>query len=182
MATGLHNLNSPCTPARIGTRILSRTEPRSGCLFVIFKLLGLAPGGGGDAELPYQRADSLLSKAERSLFGVLQGAVAGGCLVMAKVRLADLVSVRRGTQGRQGHLNRILAKHVDFVLCDTATVRPLLVIELDDASHSRADRRDRDAFVDAALAAAGLPILHIPAQASYRVADLVAAIREKLPA
>jgi very-short-patch-repair endonuclease len=55
-----------------------------------------------------------------------------------------------------------------------------LVIELDDASHEEEYRRDRDTFVDAALTAAGLPILHIPAQRSYVPAELAAAIQQKL--
>ncbi len=46
------------------------------------------------------------------------------------------------------------------MLCDAATTAPRLVVELDDANHDRPDRRDRDAFVDAVLSAAGLPIAH----------------------
>lgn len=55
-----------------------------------------------------------------------------------------------------------------------------MVIELDDASHEEEARRDRDTFVDAALTAAGLPILHIPAQRTYAPADLAASIQRKL--
>ena len=43
----------------------------------------------------------------------------------------------------RGNDHRINAKHVDFVLCCPATLRPLLVVELDDASHGRADRQER---------------------------------------
>jgi len=52
------------------------------------------------------------------------------------------------------------------------------VIELDDASHEEESRRDRDTFVDAALTAAGLPILHIPAQRADIPAELAAAIQQ----
>jgi very-short-patch-repair endonuclease len=45
-----------------------------------------------------------------------------------------------------------------------------LVIELDDASHEEETRRDLDTFVDAALNASGLPILHIPANDHVRLA------------
>jgi hypothetical protein len=62
------------------------------------------------------------------------------------------------------------------VLCDRNAVRPLLAIELDDSSHNRADRKARDAFVDSALKAAGLPIIHVPASASYNAKKLAAAI------
>jgi very-short-patch-repair endonuclease len=55
-----------------------------------------------------------------------------------------------------------------------------LVIELDDASHEEESRRDRDTFVDAALTAAGLPILHIPAKSSYVPAELAAVVQHKV--
>jgi very-short-patch-repair endonuclease len=37
-----------------------------------------------------------------------------------------------------------------------------LVIELDDASHERSDRKDRDEFLERALKAAGVPLLRVP--------------------
>ncbi len=55
-------------------------------------------------------------------------------------------------------LNRVASKSVDFVVIDLATGDARLVIELDDRSHDRPDRRERDALVDAALGVAGIPI------------------------
>lgn len=160
---------------------MNRQPNPRGCLFTVLELLGIAPASGPvDAALPYRRKDYLLSKAERSFYGALQNAVGGEFLVFSKVRLADLVFIPRGTEKRQSHFNRIQSKHVDFVLCDRAAVRPLLAIELDDSSHSRAERRDRDSFVDAALGAAGLPILHVPARAGYDVQQLAGAVQRAI--
>ncbi len=50
----------------------------------------------------------------------------------------------------------------------------LSVFELDDKSHQRQDRRERDAFVDQVFKAAGLPLLHVPARRGYVAADLAA--------
>jgi len=162
---------------------MTRTQP-SGCLVALFKLFGpaqgrtdSAPPGDSLEALPYRRKDYLLSKAERSFFGVLRQAVGDEYLIFAKVRLADLVWIPKATQSRQKHLNRVTPRHIDFVLCDHDAIRPLLAIELDDSSHARSDRRSRDAFVEAALAAAGLPLLRIPARAAYNVAELKAQIR-----
>ncbi len=132
------------------------------------------------AALPYRKKDYLLTAAERSFYEVLCSVVDGQLLVFAKVRLADLVYMPKGTANRQTHFNRIQSKHVDFVLCTRDKLSPVLVIELDDASHEEESRRDRDTFVDAALTAAGLPILHIPAQRAYVPADLATAIQQKL--
>jgi very-short-patch-repair endonuclease len=122
--------------------------------------------------LPYAKRPSLLTAAERSFYGVLCQALDHRYSIFAKVRLGDLLEISWGTQKFRSYLNRINCKHVDFVLCDSTSFTPLLVIELDDSSHEREDRQERDAFVDAALDAAGLPILHVSVQHAYASADL----------
>ena len=147
-------------------------------------LLALLQGGGsGEAvrpRLPYRKKDYFLLQAERSFFGVLKKSVAGELIVLSKVRLAGVVYVEKGTGAWQLFFNRIQSKHVDFVLCTLDTIQPVLVIELDDSSHDRKDRHDRDAFVNEALAAAGLPILHVPARQKYNPVELKARIAERL--
>ncbi len=62
---------------------------------------------------------------------------------------------------------------MDFVLCDPRTFAILLAIELDDRTHQTDPRRrERDVFVDGALAAAGVPLLRVPVQRSYDVRAL----------
>jgi hypothetical protein len=158
---------------------MPENEPQ-GCLFAILKLFGIAPRGPVAPSLPYRRKDYLLSKAERSFFGVLQQVVADQYLIFAMVRIADLVYIPRGTEKRQSHFNRIQSKHIDFVLCDKDAVRPLLAIELDDSSHKRKDRQDRDSFVDSALQAAGLPLLRVPARKAYNPDNLRQSIRDAI--
>jgi hypothetical protein len=133
----------------------------------------------GDA-LPYQRRPSLLTPAERFFYGVLSQAVDSRYPIFAKVGLGDLLTVPRGVLKCFAYRNRISQKHVDFVLCAPDDLTPLLVIELDDSSHARLDRRERDACVDAALGAAGLPILHVPAQHAYAPAELRALLDDHL--
>ncbi len=156
---------------------------KSGCLLAIFNVFrGInspleetpepAPDQSDNGPLPYRRKDYLLTKAERSFFGVLQHAVNEEYLIFSKVRIGDLLYVRKGTEKRQRFQNYINQKHVDFVLCDKESVKPLLVIELDDSSHQSNRRRKRDNFVDRAMQAAELSILHIPAQQAYNVREL----------
>lgn len=151
-------------------------ESPSGCLFSIFRLLGIGQAGATTetekVPLPYRRKDFLLSRAEASFYGALNNAVAGQYLIFAKVRLADLLYIPRGTESRQSAFNRIQSKHIDFVLCFVDGVKPCLAIELDDASHDEEDRRARDGFVEAALATAGLPFLRVRAAASYNIEQL----------
>lgn len=158
---------------------MPQSEP-SGCLPAIFRIFGI---GGGDAPaasakpLPYKRKDWLLSKAERSFFGVLQQAVGAEFLIFAKIRVGDLLWLPKGTEGRTSHWNRIQSKHVDFVICDRENVRPLVAIELDDSSHGTQKRQARDQFMEEAFQAAGLPLLRVPAKAGYNVSVLQQSIR-----
>jgi hypothetical protein len=41
---------------------------------------------------------------------------------------------------------------------------PMLGIELDDLSHQRADRKERDMFVNRLFASTGVPLLRLPVQ------------------
>lgn len=128
---------------------------------------------GTSLAVAYRRRD-FLSKGERAFFRVLQQAVGRGGLVMAKVRLADLLipATGVGQQGWQAAFNRISAKHVDFVICGPDDVVPRLAIELDDASHRQATRKERDAFIEEACRSAGLPLLRIPADRDYAMQQL----------
>lgn len=128
-------------------------------------------------ELPYTRRRYLLTQAERDFFAVLRAAAPEGWYVFPQVRLANLVMLKKGTRNWKPHISRVAQKCVDFVLCDGADIGPRLVIELDDSSHDRPDRQDRDRFVDAALGAAGLPILHVRWQRQYDATILAGQIR-----
>jgi hypothetical protein len=68
------------------------------------------------------------------------------------------------------------------VVCDPQTLKPLFAVELDDISHQRTERQERDAFVDQVFQAANLPLVHVTAQREYRVHDLTAKIEAYLPA
>lgn len=119
-------------------------------------------------QYPYHLRDDFLSAAELNFYRVLVTAVSDWAIIFTKVSLGDLFFAQTGDRGQnQAYRNKIDRKHVDFLLCDPQTVRPILGIELDDKSHQRADRQKRDQFVDQVFAAAGLPLAHIPVQRSY---------------
>jgi very-short-patch-repair endonuclease len=132
---------------------------------------------GARAEHAYKLRDDFLSPAEANLFRLLREVTADWALICPKVRLADLVYAPR-QEHRQAAFNRVSRKHLDFVLCDAVTLRPAVAIELDDRSHERPDRRERDAFVDDVLARAGLPLVRISVQRSYDSHALAAMLAE----
>ena len=130
----------------------------------------------GSIALPYVRRERLVTKSELKFYWALKSSVQDDWAIFAMVRIADLIRVEKGTKNMRSWLNRILSKHIDFVLCDPSTLVPVLAIELDDSSHDRPERQERDRFVNEAFESAGLPLLRIGVQGTYEVKDL----REKI--
>jgi hypothetical protein len=126
----------------------------------------------GPRKLPYFKRDSLITKAELRFYKSLQKAVQDDFEIFAMVRIADLLRVQPGSPNRRKWLNKILAKHIDFVLCDPGSLEPVVCIELDDSSHQRADRVERDIFVNQAFDSADLPLLRVPNQPAYRAREI----------
>jgi hypothetical protein len=120
--------------------------------------------------LPYSKKKFFFSAAERSFYEILRR-LTPDHTVFAKVRMCDVIAVSERNGAWRSNHNRIQSKHLDFLICD-ATLAPVVAIELDDLSHARANRKARDQFVDAALAAAEVPILHIPVKRSYVIEDI----------
>jgi len=148
-----------------------------GCLAAILTVFGIRLDGVSPTsdQLPYRQRDDFLSAAELSFYRVLTLAFDGSYLVCPKVNLADLFFVS-GSRKKQSYKNKIDRKHVDFLLCDPTLMKPVLGVELNDESHGRRDRQDRDQFVDQVFEVAGLPLLHVRAAAGYspqNIADLV---------
>jgi hypothetical protein len=121
----------------------------------------------------YEVLPAVLTPGRLAFFEVLQQALPEGYAVFAEVSLAAIFEVRRGRPWKSAH-NRINQKRVDFVVYERATTRPICGIELDDVSHGRADRQDRDLFVDEVFKACRLPLIRVRAARSYSVADVKA--------
>lgn len=121
----------------------------------------------------YRPAGPLFTLAERAFLGALQRTFNDDFMVFGKVRVADLVSVENSKSKRTlVALNRIAAKHVDFVLCRKNDLFPVCVIELNDRSHSKKDRQSRDAFLDAVFKKVGIPLVWVPVSSKYSSPEL----------
>jgi very-short-patch-repair endonuclease len=92
---------------------------------------------------------------------------------LAQVQLLQVLNFQRGRR-TQAILNRFNQLSLDFLILnpDTSIVA---AVELDDATHTRADRRHADARKDHALKSAGLPLIRWNAKSlPDRVAILAA--------
>lgn len=149
-------------------------------LIIILKLVRVRADGGTG----YESRGVLFTPAERSFMGVLEQALDSRYRVFGKIRLGDLVKPARGLSNskRAAAQNKINQKHVDFVVCTANELALVGVLELDDTSHLRRDRAERDRFVDQVLAAAGIPILRFPAKKGYGVQEVRARLAEMMSA
>ena len=151
-------------------------DQRPGCLGRILQSFGLqSQAKPASEQLPYHLVDDFLSPAEVSFYHVLRQVVVEQATISTKVSLGDLFYAKTGDRVENlRYRNKIDRKHVDFLLCDPGTMQPLMGIELDDASHNRQSRQERDVFVNQVFEVAGLPLVRVPAQASYAPREIAA--------
>jgi hypothetical protein len=152
-----------------------------GCLGFLFRLFGLKSDATSDAaKLPQVHVNKyFVSNAEANFFRVLRRVVGDRGHVLAQVSLRQLLwfpGSEHSNRGRAGWRNKVAAKTVDFVVCDPGTLRPKVVVELDEPSHTRPERQTRDDEVDVILEAAKLPVLRVLTSRSYETRELEAAI------
>jgi hypothetical protein len=120
--------------------------------------------------LPYKKKNYLLTRAEYNFDKVLREVVQDKYYIGRQVPLSSLVEV---TTTYKPYRSKIDKKTIDFVLFDKAGYTPYLAIELDDASHSRWDRKERDEFVQDVLDKVGIRLERIRSAYSYNQEEIL---------
>ena len=148
-------------------------------IFIIAAVIGLVliaifkeSGFGSEEKLPYKKKKYLMTKVEHDFFKVLQQVVNNKYYIVPQVQLSKLVGIDRYEKYKKTYLNKIDRKSVDFVLFDKEYFSPIMIIELDDNSHEREDRKTRDGFVDSVVEKIGMPIKHIKTSYSYNFQEI----------
>ena len=144
-------------------------------LFAILLLAILSRGKGGKFAKPevspiskidlraFEAAPSLwVNTPEAAMFGALCRHMPPGFHVHGKVRLEDIIRVKKGLpqKARWAARGRVKSRHVDYVITDS-TGRPVLAIELDGRSHNARNPSESDKVKTALFKAAGLPLRRI---------------------
>lgn len=134
-----------------------------------------------DEAAQHSRKASILTPRESRFYPSLLSAVGSGYTVMSKVRLWDFIKLENDPPERKQYINRLSCRHVDFLLCEPVTLKPLLVIELDDSSHQDQNSfaADNDRYKNELFANAGMPLLRLP-RTDYSPGQLRNKIEEAL--
>jgi len=128
----------------------------------------------------YRQKSFLMSKPEHEFFDILVRHFGSDYYIFPQVHLSTIFDHRIKGQSPQGALNHISRKSIDFVLCDKSYIRPLLGIELDDSSHKKEDRIERDKEVESIFRNSGLPLVRFQNHGYFDQQEIVSKITESL--
>ncbi len=130
----------------------------------------------------YEKIETLFSKSERSLLGVLKLAIEDRAIVFGKVRVADVIKPKKSKSRKEWQIafNKISSKHFDFIICKKECLSIICAIELDDKSHESKKRKKRDDFLNKSCSSAKLPLIHIKAKDKYDINEIRKIIKEHL--
>ena len=134
------------------------------------------------AESRYSLKKSLVTDTEQGFLKILEQIVGNRYRIVPQVLLSGIVSPKDSNSHFTNYhdFNKIKAKSIDFVLYDKESWTPRLAIELDDRSHLKWKRIQRDQFIDDLFEGVGLKILHMPVAYSHNLEYVRAQISEKI--
>jgi hypothetical protein len=124
------------------------------------------------AQSPYRLREHFLSTPERALLQALQKVAGERYLICPKVALNEIFYIVRPNENVH-FFNKFFRKHVDFLLCDSETLKPAIGIELVKPT-SRTEARETDQFMMELFLSARLPLVHVQPSEQYAEKDLSA--------
>jgi len=116
----------------------------------------------------YERVESLfVNRSEQAFFNALRRVLPSEYHLHSKVRLEDIVRVKKAIKGQaHWHLRgRVKSRHVDYLITDVAGV-PKAAIELDGSSHNK-EALNADILKDGIFEAVGLPLTRVRTGADF---------------
>ena len=120
--------------------------------------------------LPYRLREQFLSTPELALLRTLHEMVGERYVICPKVALNDVFYIVRPNENVH-FFNKIFRKHVDFLLCDPNTLKPVIGVELVKPI-TRSETREGDQFMEDLFLSAGLPLVHVPSSERYTQQDV----------
>ena len=102
----------------------------------------------------YEKKSTMLTRPEYNFLLLLREIKPDKYDVIPQVALNSVIEKKTNTSYRSE-----LFRVCDYCFVDKATYEPLLLVELNDRSHLRADRQERDAKVAAICSAAKIPLV-----------------------
>lgn len=130
---------------------------------------------------PFDKKATLFTTAEKNFQVLIEQALGNQYKVINRVRLADLLTIRKGVSQKasQAAIKNAENKYLDFVICERDTMKLLGVIDLVD-TQGKGYKIKKNWFVSGALEASGIPHVRIKVKANYTVAEIRTCINTRL--
>jgi hypothetical protein len=125
----------------------------------------------GRDRLPFRLRKQFLSFTELSLYSALREMAGERYVICPKVALNDIFYIQRPNENVHFY-NKIFRKHVDFLLCEPGSMKPIFGVELVKPV-AKDETRSADQYMQDLFQSAGLPLVHIRSSEKYDLSDLV---------
>jgi len=142
-------------------------------LAIIFFIIGLLLKSLINTEeeqvkvIGYNISESPMTKTEKNFMQILKKSMDKyGLLVLPQVQLQSIFKANNISS-----FNKIKAKSVDFAIVDN-NYNFKLFIELDDYTHNRASRKNRDIFVNELFKTYNLKLIRIKVSNNYNIGEI----------
>lgn len=109
----------------------------------------------------YKLKNSIVTSREMQLYRQLQNEIPEKYLICPKVGVKDFIQITE-KKDYMKYFGKISQKHIDYLICEKETLKPVLGIELDDKSHQKENRQKRDEFLNNVYENVGLRMFRIP--------------------
>lgn len=130
---------------------------------------------------PFDSKTTIFTPAEKNFQNLVEQALGSNYRVINRVKLSDIVSIRRGvsTRASQAAANNADNKYLDFAICDRETMKLLGTIDLVD-TQGKGYKIKKDWFVSGALEAASIPHVRIKVKSNYTLEEIKACIGNRI--
>ncbi len=130
---------------------------------------------------PFEKKQAIFTSAEKNFNTLLEQAVGPQYRVLNRVKLADIITIRKGVSKRatQAAISNANSKYLDFVVCDRNTMALCGVIDLVDTKGGGYKVR-KDWFVSGSLEASSIPHVRIKVKNNYSIDEIKACIDSRL--
>ncbi|MGN0469376.1 MAG: CFI-box-CTERM domain-containing protein [Acutalibacteraceae bacterium] len=107
-----------------------------------------------DDKYLYELKDSLVTKSELSYFQAIKDNLPEKYILQPQINLSSVIK-----RTDSSYYHNELFRNIDAGIFDKETYKPLVLIEINDDSHNRPDRRKRDIKVKMICEEAGIPLI-----------------------
>ncbi len=111
----------------------------------------------------YNKKSSIMTKTEVRFYEKLNTIMGEKYYIVPQAHLSTFLNHKIPRQNWRGAFSVINGKSVDFLVCDKETSKPVIAIELDDWTHMKADRIERDELVNTILSEADVLLVRFRA-------------------